>query len=86
MMIRLRYGGETRTVDVRDRDCPRRWCFFPHTHTIRSVCGASGCSSRSTDWWECGRRDANGCPEDDHIAEEPRYVRRGALWREVGRG
>ena len=81
MKIRVRYApGDLRNVDVRDGRCPRLACFYPSRHTIRSPAGMSGCSSRTTDEWECGTRDRQGCPAQIRERMGSIYVKRAGAW------
>ena len=83
--IRVRFGPrDIRTVDVADERCPQRSCFWATRHTIRSNAGFSGCSSRTTNYWTCGRREQGGCPQDkdQHFENPPRYQKRNGIWRE----
>lgn len=72
-------------VDVARSDCPLRPCFWYREHFIRSAAGMSGCSSRASGQWVCGRRDQNGCPQPcPERMENPRYQKvRGDVWEEV---
>lgn len=81
--IRLRFGPrDVRTIDVRDPECPARECFWPSRHLVRSPgAGASG-GSRTTDEWECGRREQCGCPPFPRVATAPAYQRVGGVWQE----
>jgi hypothetical protein len=85
MMIRLRQGPrDIRPVDVRASECPGLACFQMGRHTIRSAAGYSGCSSRSTDEWECATRERAGCPPEDSPARRVRvpavYRRSRGVW------
>lgn len=86
-LVRLRRApGKIVSVDVRDSRCPRLGCFWPARHTTYASCGASGASARTTDQWECGRREQRGCPTEPVVADPPNYKRRGGAWEEVGDG
>ena len=79
--IRLRFGmRDIRIVSVRDPHCPTLRCFFADRHTIRSPAGASGCSSRTTDEWECGTRDRQGCPSQTRADIPPRFRKARGVW------
>jgi hypothetical protein len=84
-VIRLRVGPKmVVNVDVRASECPTLDCFWATTHTIRSAAGASGASSRSTDWWECGHREQRGCPEPPRTRRDPPAFRRQrGAWEET---
>ena len=85
-MINWRYApGIIKRVDVRAAECPTLACFIPSRHTTRSATGASGCSSRTTEDWECLTRDQRGCPATTRPGEtnEGRYHRRGGAWEWV---
>lgn len=88
MILRFRFAPrDLRPVDARDGRCPLRRCFQLHRHTIRSAAGASGCSSRTTEEWECATRDRRGCPPEGSAALEPadpqRFRRRRGAWEEA---
>ena len=82
-MIRLRFGPrDIRRVDVRAPTCPQLLCFYPSRHTTQSAAGASGCSSRSTQNWECGTRERQDCPPADHRRFSRNYSKHGGIWEE----
>ena len=80
-MVRVRFGpGDIKSVDVRDGKCPGLACFWPTRHTVHAAAGASGCSSRVLNTWECGRREQHGCPP---VVREVRLYRRvHGVWEE----
>lgn len=63
--------------------CPTFACFWLSRHVVRSPAGASGVGSRSTDEWECGRRDQRGCPEVPTPSDPPAYRQRGGAWEAI---
>lgn len=85
----LRYRiapGQIKQVSVRcTRECPLLDCFWATTHMIRSPgAGASGCSSRNTDWWVCGYRDQRGCPPEEQRRPSQRPLRkRNGAWEDA---
>lgn len=86
--VRVRFGKrDIRRVSVPRPECPSLGCFYLDTHTIRSSCGMSGCSSQTTDWWVCGQQDRNGCPREDSPARQPakppRYRKVRGIWEAV---
>lgn len=83
MTIKLRRGARVARVDVRDRHCPTLACFWATRHTIRSSVGASGVGSRTTEEWECGRREQRGCPAHPIVPDPAYYRRRGEIWEET---
>jgi len=84
MNIRVRLApGRIVAVDVRDGRCPHLACFWAARHTVRSAAGASGCSSRTTDDYECGTREQRGCPAQVRQADPPRYKLRASAWEAV---
>lgn len=48
-------------VDVRDRDCLKRKCYWPRKDPGSFTVGR-GYRSRSNDWL-CGTREIRGCPK-----------------------
>lgn len=85
MNVRLRFAPrDIRNVEVREPKCPSYACFYASRHVIRSPAGASGCSSRSTQQWECGTRERHGCPPAPVMAVPIVWQKRGAVWHNVG--
>ena len=81
--IKFRFGPrDIKRVDVREPKCPTYGCFYPSRHTSYSAAGYSGCSSRTTDEWECGTRERQGCPPPDAkcYAQASDYKKRGGAW------
>ena len=81
MNIRVRLApGRIVAVDVRDGRCPGLACFWPARHTVRASAGASGCSARTTEEYECGTRDQRGCPQQVRPADPRAYRLRASAW------
>jgi len=55
-------------VDVSDKDCPARKCYWPRLDPGSFTQGI-GYRHRSDDWL-CGTREAHGCPPDKEKTEE----------------
>ncbi len=88
MLIRVRRapGEKPIEVGVCNYDCPLRRCFYVVEHMIRSPgAGYSGCSSRSSGWYECGTRDGRGCPPEANreLCEPPGWRQHRGVWAEV---
>ena len=84
--MRLQPGARPIAVGVADARCPLRECFWPREHWIRSAAGASGCSSRASGNYECGTRDARGCPAASGSIEPmdlPGWRRVRGVWERV---
>lgn len=62
MKVRIGKGKKAIMVEVKDKDCPKRACFYYGHYTHHTACGSSGCSSRTADDLSCLRRDNHGCP------------------------
>ena len=65
MKIRDRHLGKP--VDVSDRDCPRRACYWPRPDPGVYTQGV-GYRTRNPGKpaeWLCGTREARGCPDRD---------------------
>jgi len=84
VLVRVRTApGVIRRVDVCCATCPTFGCFWIARHVVRSPAGASGASSRSTDQYECGRREQRGCPESPVPSNPPGYRRGDGVWRPI---
>lgn len=55
-------------VDVSDKDCPKRKCYWPRLDPGYFTQGL-GYRHRSDDWL-CGTREIHGCPPDKEKTEE----------------
>ena len=73
-------------VGVCASNCPLRVCFYVVEHMIRSP-GAdmSGCSSKSSGFYECGTRDGRGCPPEDdrEVSQVPEWIRKKGIWERL---
>lgn len=83
--VRVRMGPrDIRSVYTAYPDCPLKRCFWVAEHMVRSSCGTSGCSSRSSGTFICGSNDQRGCPIPIPDPEEkPRWKRRNGVWELV---
>jgi len=59
--MKVRDKALQETVDVCDRDCPSRPCYWPRPDPGHFVQGR-GYRHRSNDWL-CGTREIHGCPD-----------------------
>ena len=68
MSMKIKDKHLKKMVDVSDKDCPARKCYWPRLDPGSFTQGI-GYRHRSDDWL-CGTREAHGCPPDKEKTEE----------------
>lgn|GEM_PF-912999 len=64
--MKIRDRNMRANVDVCDRDCPRRSCYWPRPDPGVFTLGAGYRTRRDDDRkreWMCGTREIDGCPD-----------------------
>lgn len=66
--MKIRDTNMKANVDVCDRDCPRRSCYWPRPDpgVFNQGTGYSTRDSRKREWL-CGTREIDGCPDPKPI-------------------
>ena len=57
-------------VDVCDKDCPKRTCYWPRSDPGVFTQGVGYRTREGKQEWLCGRREINGCPQPKPLPEE----------------